>query len=55
MAHNSALRYSPTELKILIHNNLYIKALFETDQKKNGNKPDGQPMNWKKMHESNGD
>lgn len=33
MAHNSALRYSPTELKILIHNNLYIKALFETDQK----------------------
>lgn len=48
MAHDSALGYSPTELKILIHKNLYIKTLFETDQKKSRNKPDGQLMNWKK-------
>lgn len=48
MAHDSALGYSPTELKILIHKNLNIKTLFETDQKKNRNNPDGQLMNWKK-------
>lgn len=48
MAHDSALGYRPIELKILIYKNLYIKALFETEQKRNGNKPDGQLMNWKK-------
>lgn len=53
MAHDSALGCSPTELKILIHKNLNIKTLFETDQKKNRNNPDGQLMNWKKKKSLN--